>query len=338
MGLPTAAPAQTDFYKGKTITIIQGRKPGGTGDVRVRALMPFLQKYIPGNPTLVSEFMPGAGGRKAANHLYGAAQPDGLTIANIGAGFVSNAILGEPGVKYDVDKMIFLGSPNSKTSYLFFSRREAGLTNLEKLHAASGVRVGAQSVGHDNYIVARLFAWLLNLKDAKFVTGYSGPEIDVALINGEVDARANSSETVLMRNPEWLKEEGPIHFHAVLEIPRGFRLRHRALERLFGLETFAKTERERSVLTMLRNFRLIGSPYILPPSTPKERVTVLREAFGKALTDPEFLAAWKKMTKVDAQPLMAEQQEQAVREIPREPEMIKQFKQIAGGDSLPGRQ
>src|SRR6266513_4689093 len=67
---PKAALPQTPFYQGKTLTIIQGRDPGGTGDMRVRAMTLFLQKYIPGNPTVVSEYMPGGGSRKAANHIY----------------------------------------------------------------------------------------------------------------------------------------------------------------------------------------------------------------------------------------------------------------------------
>ena len=78
-----SAAAQSAFYKGKTITIVQGRSPGGQGDVRVRALLPILQKNIPGNPAIVSEYMDGGGGRKAANHMFRVARPDGLTIANI---------------------------------------------------------------------------------------------------------------------------------------------------------------------------------------------------------------------------------------------------------------
>lgn len=89
--------AQAPFYQGKTITIVQGRDPGGTGDLRVRALVPFLQKHIPGSPTIIMEFMPGGGSRKAANHVFRSARPDGLTIGNLSAGMVSLAILGESG-------------------------------------------------------------------------------------------------------------------------------------------------------------------------------------------------------------------------------------------------
>src|SRR5919204_2334598 len=90
--------AQVDaqpYYQGKTIKLIQGREPGGSGDIRSRAVAPFLTKYIPGNPKIVSEFMPGAGGRKAANYLFHRARPDGLTLANIGSGMIVNSVLGE---------------------------------------------------------------------------------------------------------------------------------------------------------------------------------------------------------------------------------------------------
>jgi tripartite-type tricarboxylate transporter receptor subunit TctC len=96
--LPGNLFGQSSFFQGKTVTVIQGRDPGGTGDLRVKALFPFLQKYIPGNPTIVSEYMPGGGSRKAANHIFRTARPDGLTIGNFSSAMVSMAILGESGV------------------------------------------------------------------------------------------------------------------------------------------------------------------------------------------------------------------------------------------------
>lgn len=202
---PAALFSQADFYQGKTITIIHGRDAGGSGDLRVRAVIPFLQKYIPGNPTFVHEYMPGGGGRKAANYIFGAARPDGLAIGNVGGGVVANAVLGEKGAQYDLDKLIFLGSPYSATHYLFMTRREVGLKSLEKLRQGSGLRIGAQSVGHTNYNIGRIIAWLLGLKDSKFVSGYSVPERDVALMRGEIDAIATSYDA-MARNPEWIEK------------------------------------------------------------------------------------------------------------------------------------
>jgi len=89
--------AQLSFYQGKTITVIVSSDAGGTVDMRAKALAPVLRKYIPGNPVIVTEYMPGGGGRKAANHLYRAIRPDGLTIGSMSTTLVAAAVLGESG-------------------------------------------------------------------------------------------------------------------------------------------------------------------------------------------------------------------------------------------------
>jgi hypothetical protein len=120
-----------------------------------------------------------------------------------------------------VDRFIYLGSAFSRFSAVFVTRRKAALDNLEKLRGASGTRIGADSVGHHHYIVGRLFAWITGLKEPRFVTGYSGPEVDLALLRGEVDARSQGGHSIIARTPDWI-EKGLVHFHAVFEIPRGF--------------------------------------------------------------------------------------------------------------------
>jgi hypothetical protein len=162
--IPEFAFSQASFFQGKTITIVQGRDPGGTGDLRVRALVPFLQKYIPGNPTIIMEFVPGGGSRKAANQVYRSSRPDGLTIGNLSSGMVSLAILGESGVLYDIDKFHYLGSPYSSYHSVFVTRKDAGFDTLDKLRAATGVKIGGQSIGFSTYNEGRLFVYMLGLK------------------------------------------------------------------------------------------------------------------------------------------------------------------------------
>jgi tripartite-type tricarboxylate transporter receptor subunit TctC len=334
MVLPGVVLAQTSFFQGKTVTIIQGRDPGGTGDMRVKAMVGFLQKYIPGNPTVLNEYMPGGGSRKAANHVYKSVRPDGLTIGNLGLGMVSAALLGEPGVLYDVDKFFYLGSPFSSHHAIFVTRKELGLSSIEKLRAMTGLRIGGQSVGFSTYIEGRLFAFIIGLKDARFVTGYGGAELDPALLRGEIDARATSADTVLQRNPEWL-EKKLVDFHAMIEVPKGEKHSH------FGsvpeLESFAKTDMDRKLMTMQRAFRVAGQPFVLPPGTPKERVEILQEAFRKTYKDPEFHKEYKKFTADDPTPLLPEAHERVIREIPRDPEVGNLFKKIMGADPLPSR-
>ena len=161
------ADAQAPFYQGKTITLIVGSSPGGTGDLRIKATLPYLSKYIPGNPNIVAQYVAGAGGRTAANQMYKLVKPDGLTIGNPGASMVTNAVLGAAGVEYDIDKFIYLGSPDTIVHWVFATRKEAGLNTIEKLRSASGLRTGAQSIGHTIYITGRLFVWILGTQRAK---------------------------------------------------------------------------------------------------------------------------------------------------------------------------
>jgi tripartite-type tricarboxylate transporter receptor subunit TctC len=324
--------AQTPFYQGKTLTVINGNEPGGTGDLRMRAVLPFFKKHIPGSPTVVAEYMPGGGGRKVANHIHGAARPDGLTMAFPPGSFVTYAIFKETGVNYDVNKLIFVGSPESATQYVFLTRKEAGLNSLEKLKAATGVRVGAQSVGHTIYIVGRLFSHVLRLKDPKFITGYSGPELDIVLTRGEIDGRANIPDTILQRSPDFIKK-GIVDFHAMLEIPKGDK--HPQFKHLPEITELATSDLDRKAVTLFRSLRLVGSPFILPPATPKERVEILREAFRKTADDPEFRKEFKKLVGDDPTPLSGEAMEKALHELPIEDSVIDFFKQISGSGPLP---
>jgi tripartite-type tricarboxylate transporter receptor subunit TctC len=329
--------AQTaPYFQGKTILLIQGREPGGTGALRVQAAIPFLKKYLPGEPIIVTQFMPGGGGRKATNYVYRNAKPDGLTLGNVGAGLVANAVLGSIGVEYDIDKMIYLGASNSTAQYVFGSMTKLGLDSLEKLRARPGVRVGAQTVGHDIYINGRLFSWLLGLKDPKFVTGYSGPELDLAMDRGELDARANIPDTILQRSAGHV-DKRLVNYHAIIQIPKDDRHPHPAFNKLPELETFAKSDREQKIMTMFRAFRLVGSPYILPPGTPPEAVNLWREAMRKTFKDPAFLKEFKRLSADDATPLLPEAQEKVIKDIPRDPDVIALFNKIAGGEPLPPR-
>ena len=202
------------------------------------------------------------------------------------------------------------------------------------MRAASGIRIGAQSVGHSNYNLARLIAFLLPLKDARFVTGYSSPEIDAAVLRGELDSRFNQSHTILQRFPEWL-DKGMMDFHVVLEIPRGDK--HPRFANLPELESFAKTERERQLLQLLRGFRLSGSPFIAPPGTPRDLVTILQDAMTKAFKDPEFPVVFKKMVGDDAEIVFPAVMDKGIKELPRNPEVIELFTKIAGPNPLPPR-
>jgi tripartite-type tricarboxylate transporter receptor subunit TctC len=327
---PSVGSAQAPYYAGKTITVIEGNSPGGVADLRTKAIMQFLQKYIPGNPTIISQYVPGGGGRQAANQVYRAAA-DGLTIGACSPGVLSSAVLGEPGVEYDPYKFIYLGSPFSENINLFATRKALGINSLEKLRAASGLRIGAQSVGHVQYIRGRLFAWLLDVKDPRFVVGYSGTELDIALERGEVDARAATLDTRVLTE----SYQNLVDFHAILENPKGQRPPEFA--RLPEIETFVRSGIESRLMAMARIFWGVGTLKYLPPSTPNKLAEILRQAIRDTFKDRQFHEQYKKVIGVYPTPLMGEEQQKLVAALPRDNEVIKVFKTISGLDPLPPR-
>jgi tripartite-type tricarboxylate transporter receptor subunit TctC len=330
----TSASAQTQYFQGKTIKFIRGGEPGGTGDLQARALLPALRKHIPGNPTIIIENMPGAAGRKAANHIYSTAKPDGLSIGVVGAGLVAGPILGLAGSQYDLDKLIYLGSTESGDPYVFVSRKEAGLDSLEKLRGATGLRIGAQAVGHPIFVAGRMFTYLLGLKEPKMVVGYGGLDLDVALGNGEIDARANGADSIFQRGRDG-QLLSSLHFHASITIPKGKFAQ--GLPKAPELENFAMNDKERQLIELFRAFLYPRWPYIVPPATPKEIVAILRGAMTKALRDPEFHKEFKKLMTTDPTPLTGEEMDTAIRNLPRNPETISLYKLMADQVPLPPR-
>ncbi len=240
----------------------------------------------------------------------------------------------KPGAKYDLDKLIFLGSTESGDPYVFLSRKEAALDSLEKLRAASGIRIGAQTVGHSVYNSGRIFAYLMGLKDPKFVVGFGGPELDIALLRGEVDARTNSADTVVRRNREAL-EKGAFHIHATVTIPKG--KFHPRFANVPELDTFARNEKERQLVNLFRAFLYLRWPYIVAPGTPPEIVKILREAMAKAFNDPAFPNEFRKLMASDPSPLTGEEMETAIRELPRDPETLGLYKKMTEHGPLPPR-
>jgi tripartite-type tricarboxylate transporter receptor subunit TctC len=328
------ASAQADFYKGKTIKIVRGGGPGGSGEFQTRALVKFLEKYIPGKPHIVVEFIEGAAGRKAANVIYSTTKPDGLTIGSIGAGLVVGPILNLPGSNYDLDKFIYLGSTDSGDPYVFYTKGELGMDSVAKLQAARGLRFGAHAVGHPVYVAGRFIAYLLNLREPRFVTGFTGPEIYIALARGELDAHATGAARFVIEQPEWIAKK-QINLHATYTVPKG--RHHPSFAQLPDYNSFAKTDTDRKLLDMFRAFQYPRWPYIFPPGTPADRVQIIREAIRKSFADPEFPVEYKKLMGDDPAPLNGDEVERSIKELPRDKEVVQLYQKLAGADPLPSR-
>jgi hypothetical protein len=268
--------------------------------------------------------------------MYKSVRPDGLTVGAMITGMVQGTIFGETDVLYDLDKFIYLGSHARYAPYAFVTHKAAGFNSRETLSAARGVRIGAPSVGHSLYTIARLFAYMLDMKEPRLVTGYTPREIDFALERNEIDARVSILDSLLTRNAHWLDKD-LVHVHATMDIPKGFKHADRRLAKLPEIEGFAHSNQERRLIQLFRGARDTGQPFVLPRGTPAEHVKILREAMRRAFADPEYVKAYEKLTSEPAMTLTWEEFETQLRELPREAETIDLFKRLSGPAPLPAR-
>jgi len=330
-----SAHGQANFYQGKHILLIVGSGPGGMGDLRARALALGLTRHIPGNPPIVFQYMGGAGGRRATNHIYNTAKPDGLTLLRVTSSVIPYAVLGETGVQYDIDKLNYLGATEHQLFYMFVTRKGAGINSLAKLRSTPGIRIGSNPVGHTAYLHSRMSAYLLDMKDPRIVPGFEGKDLDVAMAAGEVDARVASTGTVTQND---LLSKNLADFYFTIEVPRGYKDPRFTHLKLPELSSFAKNDRERKLIAMAEGFRVVGTILMAPPGTPKDRLDTLKEAVRKTNADPQFAADYKRLTGGDEPtPLDPDEQAKFVRNIPRDPEIIELFKKFAATAPLPPR-
>jgi tripartite-type tricarboxylate transporter receptor subunit TctC len=303
---PNKAISQDDFFKGKTIRIVVGFSAGGGFDIYSRVVARHLGKHIPGNPTVIVENMTGAASLIAANHLYSAAKPDGLTIGNWNGGLVLNQLFGRPGVNFDAARFEWIGAPVGITSICVLSK-STGITDVNKWMASkTPIKLGATGLGSDLYDFPKILQVALGLP-VQFVSGYKGfADIKTALESGEVGAVCPAWETTKAswRNP---LQSGDVNV-VVQAVPRA----HPDLPNVPVAINIAKTEEGRMLIQAgIHDVSTINRPYSLPPGTAKDKVQMLRNAFQETMNDPELKAEAAKSS-LDFNPTSGEQVEKIV--------------------------
>jgi tripartite-type tricarboxylate transporter receptor subunit TctC len=177
--------AQESFYKGKVIRMIVGFAAGGGFDTNARIIARHMGKHIPGNPSIIVDNMTGAGSQIAANHVYKAAKPDGLTIGTFAGGLIMNQLFGKPGIEFDARKFVYLGVPAQNPPICVLSKA-SGITSIEKWMAAKEpVKLGGLSPGNVTDDAPKILKATINLP-IQVVTGYKGTSaIRLAVEGGE---------------------------------------------------------------------------------------------------------------------------------------------------------
>jgi tripartite-type tricarboxylate transporter receptor subunit TctC len=318
--------AQDGFYKGKTVRIIVGAAAGGGYDTYSRAIARHLGKYVPGNPTFVVENMPGAGFLISANYMYKVAKPDGLTIGHFIGGLFLQQLLGKPGIEFDAAKFEYIGVPTQDNYVIGISKKHTGLSSIDQwLSAKTLVKLGGVGAGSATDDIPKVLKEAIGLP-MQLVSGYTGTAtVRLAYDSGEVQGVCNSWQSFSATWPNELKS-GDLQI--VLQTTAKS---HPELTQVPLAINYAKTDEARNLIrALVHTVGPAARPYVLPPSTPKDRLMTLRKAFMDVMKDAEFLADAKK-AKLDITPLDGEELEKAVKDvfnldkalIPRAKEILK---------------
>jgi tripartite-type tricarboxylate transporter receptor subunit TctC len=322
------ASAQTNFYENKTMRLVLGFSAGGISDLWGRALARAMSPHIPGRPQIILQNMPGAGSLTAANYVYNVAKPDGLTIAFFTPGLFFNQLIGAKEVQFDWARFVWIGSPE-QTQRIIYIRNDTPFKSIDDVRAATeGPRCGATALGTVGHYFPRLVEEVLGVK-FNIVIGYPGAaEIDLAIQKNEVQCRAGSLEGYFGGEPSksWAKtgftrvliNGGAKRDPRIADVP--------TLSEL--MEQRKVSDSTRRLASVLVSPDQIGRPLATTPGTPPERVKMLRDAFKKALAEPEFIAE-AKTRGWQVEPVSGEELEAIAKKVVvQPPEVIERMKKI----------
>ncbi len=290
----TADPV-AEFYRGKTVNVVIGYTVGGGFDLYARVLARDLGRFIPGNPSVVPQNMPGAASLKAVEYLFAVAPRDGTVIGTFSHTIPIAPLLGT--AKFDPRELRWVGSMASETSLCVASANSPvkSWADLKRLPFTAG----GTGRGSDPDMLANLLKSLFGVP-IKLVSGYPGTaEIVLATERGEVDGFCGLSlSTLTSRYKDW-KDSGKVN----ILLQAGLQKAPELPEVPMVLD-LASTERERQILTLLIAPQKMARPYAMPPGTPPARADAVRKAFAATLADPEFLADAQK-SRIDISPVFA---------------------------------
>jgi tripartite-type tricarboxylate transporter receptor subunit TctC len=278
-----AALAQTDFYKGKTVTLVIGSRVTGSLSIGAQIVARHIGKHIPGNPTGVLRQMPGGAHLNATNYVYNVAEPDGLTILAVNPAVATAQLLKVSAVRFDVRKFEWLGSSGAEGA-IFAIRPDLPYKTFQELRDSGRELIagttGPGSNAHDVPLLLKEFAGV----KIKLVTGYAAnADIRLALERKEVDAWTSMATTIRLA-----AERG-----IVRPLVRSSRAPVPTLNHLPVDEDLAASDLGRRLMLVRGTPLAIGRAYGVRPGTPPERVAILRQAIAKVLADPQFLAEAK---------------------------------------------
>lgn len=279
--------AVASFYQGKTVRVVVGFSAGGGYDQYSRVIGRHLSKYIPGNPAVIVENMPGVGSIIAANHVFNAAPKDGTVIGNISGPIVLEQLFGSPSVQFDMAKFRYLAVPISE-SYLMIVHKRAGVGKFDELRGEKGKQVTFGAIPGSTVEHAPVLVREALNANLRIVSGFKGTaDVRMALDGGEVDGYFNTWTSAKVTSLDKFKSNEWIVLAQMTEKP----MKDLLTPNVPTIPMIARSEEQRLLLkygTSTPND--FGKVYVLPPGVPADRAAALEAAFERAMKDKDLLA------------------------------------------------
>lgn len=324
-GAATAHAAES--FAGKPVSVVIGADVGGGFDAYGRAFARQLGRYLPGEPTVIARNMPGAGSGTAASYIYNIAPKDGTAIGSLFPGVIVSLLLDErPSGQFDPRKFNYLGSVygGPRICVTYGPSKIKTFRDLQTQKAA----FGSTAVGGGTRDYANL---VKRIAGAKFdlVTGYRGPgELYLAMERGELDGVCGQDWAPFkLLRPAWIQDKTANVLLQIGPAPDP-ELTAMGVPQLWDFVPNADDRAAAEVIVTQQSF---GGPYVLPPDVPPERVRLLREAFGKIMTDKDFLAEIEQK-RLEVRPLSGEAAQTLIEKLyASPPALIDRAKAIISG-------
>jgi tripartite-type tricarboxylate transporter receptor subunit TctC len=302
----SSAQAQSDFYKGKTVSIVIGAKSGSLA-VAAQLVARHIGRHIPGTPTVIFRQMPGGAHLNATNHIYNVAEADGLTILAANPNVAMGQLAKLPNVRFDINRYIWLGSSGAdgamfaiRTSLPFKTFKELKDSGQELVAGTTGPGSNA----HDMPLLLREFAGL----KLRLVSGYAANS-DILLA---VDRKEADTWSALATTVQLAIDRGSVRplVRSRTPVP--------GWNELPVDESLASSDVGRSLMALRGIPQSIGRAFAVRPGTPADRVAILREAIAKTVNDPQFQAEAKK-AKIHMQHISADDVTKMFKELMNQP-------------------
>ena len=276
------ADALSDFYTGKTLTVIVGADSGGGYDAQGRLMARHIGRFLPGTPNAIVQNMPGAGSLTAANQLYNVSPKDGTVMGLLQRGVFSAKFTNPQGVRFDLTKFNWVGNLSAETGVVI-AWANSPFKTIEDVMSQE-MLVGGTGPHIDTETSPRMMNALIGTK-FKIISGYPGTtDAVLAMERGEVQGMGDWSwSNVKTRRPDYLRE-GKVRVLMQMSTQKEPDLPNVPLAM-----DFVKTPEQRELMTLFLAQKSAARPVVAPPGIPADRVKAIRAAFDKMIVDADFL-------------------------------------------------